>query len=105
MNKLICKTLILLLSLFSFQTSFGQDRVITGKVSDDKGAPLAGATVSAPGAKASVLVNSTGDFSITVPASAKTITISYIGMKTQSFALGNRSSLQVSLERDDSRLM
>ena len=105
MKKAICKMLVLFLSAFFSLQSFAQDRVITGKVLDNKGVPLAGATISAQGVKASVLADNAGSFSLSVPAAAKTITVSYIGMKTQSLSIQGRTNVSITLESDDSKLM
>ncbi|MEO6723048.1 MAG: TonB-dependent receptor [Ferruginibacter sp.] len=105
MNKVICKMLILFLSAFFSQQTFAQDRVVTGKVSDNTGLALAGATISAQGAKAPVLADMSGSFSISVPAAAKTVTITYIGMKTQTVSIQGKTSISVTMEADDSKLM
>ena len=51
-QRLLTKTVgfILLCVLFT-QTAFSQTKSITGKVTDDKGAPIQGATVTVKGTK------------------------------------------------------
>ena len=58
--------MILLMLLFFAAGAFGQQKIITGTIKDDKGNPVAKATVSAKGTK-NVLSTSVGTFSITVP--------------------------------------
>lgn len=57
-----------------------QDKVVTGKVTDDKGAPLADATVAVKDHRISTATKADGTFTITVPASASALLVSYIGM-------------------------
>ncbi|CAN5396968.1 TonB-dependent receptor [soil metagenome] len=102
--KVMCRMLILMLCAFFSQNSFSQSRVITGKIVDAKAAPLEGATISAKDAK-NVLADANGTFSISLPAAAKTITVSYIGMKSQVISLGSRNYVMVSMQTDDAKLM
>ena len=104
MKGQICKILLVLVCTFFLQKSFAQQRVITGKISDEKGVPLAGATISVKGEK-DVAGDNNGVFSITVPATAKTLTVTYVGMKTQSVLIAGRTNIQVVMETDGTKLM
>ncbi len=104
MKGQICKILLVLVCTFFLQKSFAQQRVITGKISDDKGVPLAGATISVKGEK-DVAGDNNGVFSITVPATAKTLIVTYVGMKTQSILIAGRTNIQVVMEADGTKLM
>lgn len=57
------------------------DRIAGVVTEADNGAPVIGATVRVKGSRVGAITNSKGQFVITVPRSAKTITVSYIGMK------------------------
>ncbi|MDO9373572.1 MAG: TonB-dependent receptor [Ferruginibacter sp.] len=107
MNKVLCKFLAILVFVSGafLQKTLAQNVVLSGKILDDKGLPLAGATVSGVGDKAKAMTDAAGAFRLSVPPSVKSIQVSYIGMRTQTFALNGRTSLDVSLERDDSKLM
>jgi TonB-linked SusC/RagA family outer membrane protein len=60
-----------------------QSKSISGKVlSADDGQPIIGATVKVKGASIGTVTNAEGVFKISVPESAKTLVISYVGMKT-----------------------
>jgi TonB-linked SusC/RagA family outer membrane protein len=87
-----------LLCVLPFFSSFAQERVISGTVADDRGAPLAGATVSVKGAKVSVKSDLTGKFVIHVPANRNTLVVSFIGMETQEVPIGASAQLSVSLK-------
>jgi TonB-linked SusC/RagA family outer membrane protein len=78
------KTMFILLSMSLFSMSlFAQSSTVTGKVTDEKGETVVGATVklkSHPGATATDL---NGKFSISVPVGENTLVISFIGYNTQ----------------------
>lgn len=73
---------ITLLSLFCWQSIYAQDRTIKGIVtSDADNEPLIGVTVKAKGFGTGVITDIDGNYSITVPAEAKTLVASYVGMR------------------------
>ena len=82
------KTLLLLIgmSMLSGQI-FAQSPTITGKVVDDKGLALIGATVKLKGATAATTTDVNGNFSIQLPANVNAITVSYLGYFTQDVAV------------------
>jgi len=57
--------------------------IVKGKVIDQNGSPLPGATVKAKGSKVTVMTDLDGNFTIDMPANSKELVISYIGMVTQ----------------------
>lgn len=79
---------------FDFQQ---QDKTISGKVSDEKGAPLQGATVSVKGSKASALTKEDGTFTIKVSEGTTKLTVSYVGMLDQEVDISSRSVISVTL--------
>jgi TonB-linked SusC/RagA family outer membrane protein len=97
------KIFLLVACIFFLNQSYGQSQTVTGKIVDDKGSPLVGASVTAPGTKATALTDLTGSFSFTVPQNAKTISVSYVGMKPQTVALTGGPVL-VTLEAAESKL-
>jgi TonB-linked SusC/RagA family outer membrane protein len=70
---------------------FAQTKTVTGRVTDETGNPLAGATVSAVGARGSVTTGASGEFSINVPASSKQLQATFVGFAPQTAAIGNGS--------------
>jgi iron complex outermembrane receptor protein len=87
---------ILLCVLFTL-TAFSQTRSITGKVTDDKGAPLQGATVAAKGTKTGVSTGADGTFSITVSENVTTLTVSSIGYTTQDVPITGQTAVSILL--------
>ncbi len=78
--------------------------LIKGTVSDEKGNTLPGATVSIKGTTLGTTTDVNGAFSITVPAGAKVLVISFIGMKTQEVEVGSRTTLNITLQTGDQSL-
>lgn len=95
---------LLLVLLLGSATSFAQNRLITGVVTDTAGSELAGATITAKGTKISAISESNGSFKISVPPTAKVLVISFVGAKTQEFDIENRSTLMASLVVTDKSL-
>lgn len=73
-------------SLFELLT-FGP--IIKGKVTDQTGSPLPGATVMAKGTKTAVLTDFDGNFVIEMPANVNRIVISYVGMESKEIGIDN----------------
>lgn len=92
MRNLTPKRLISTLTFFLFFTLslYAQDRVITGKITNTTdGSPIAGASVSVKGTRRAVSADADGNFSISVPASATTLTISSVGFVQQDVTISN----------------
>jgi len=78
---------------------------VQGRITDEKGNPLPGATVILKG-NASVGVSSDADgkFSLSVPDGNATLVISSVGYVSQQIALGGRTDITVQLVSDDQAL-
>lgn len=85
--------------LFLFQAGYGQN-LVAGRVTDDKGSPLAGVTVQAKGAAGGVTTNNQGRYSLTLSGGSDTLVFSYVGFGTQEVAIGGRKSIDISLVSD-----
>src|SRR5580692_5115337 len=73
---------ILLLSL-AFLGGIAQVRTITGKVTDEKQSPVAGASIQVKHAQIATLSGPDGSFSIQVHADTDTIVVSCVGYFTR----------------------
>jgi len=82
------KTLLLLtvMSLFSGPL-FAQNPTISGRVADDKGQALIGATVKLKNAQGATTTDINGNFSLQLPPEVNTITISYLGYFTKDISV------------------
>ena len=69
--------------LFVAQAYAQNSRNVTGKVTDDKGTPLVGVTVSAVGQTKNALTDNSGSFSIQVTEKVRTLRMSYVGFNTK----------------------
>ena len=81
---------------------FAQTSTVTGKVMDDKGSPVAGATVLEKGTKNGVSAGNDGAFSIKVKSGA-TLIIEAIGFESKSLTASS-SNLMVQLSTDTKSL-
>ncbi|MBL7735512.1 MAG: carboxypeptidase-like regulatory domain-containing protein, partial [Chitinophagaceae bacterium] len=75
---------------------------IRGRVTNEKGEPMAGATVHIASLNRSVATDANGYFTIEAPNGEVALTISYIGYTSQSIAVGNRSYIDVRMALDES---
>lgn len=80
------------------------DRTVSGKVLDQKGAPLIGATVKVDGAGTGVATDVNGNFKIELPANKDLLAVNYIGYNTQQVKVGDRNNLNIALENNGSSL-
>ncbi|HTE01068.1 MAG TPA: TonB-dependent receptor [Mucilaginibacter sp.] len=95
-------SLFLLFSCFSF--AFAQNKVITGKVTDQKdGSPLPGVSVTVKGVSGGTQTGSNGSYSITVPAGTQTLIFRYIGYKEADKPVSG-SVLDVQMMEDSKQL-
>ncbi len=77
-----------------------QQKTITGKITDSKGAPIPGANVSVKGTTAGTIADANGKYSLAVSDPNATLVISFIGYKSQEVALGGKNSLDVTLAEE-----
>lgn len=66
-----------------------QTRLITGKITDTSGAPLAGVSVVVKGTTIGTQTATDGTFKINAPSSAATLQISYVGYGSREVSVGN----------------
>ncbi|MGE5394875.1 MAG: SusC/RagA family TonB-linked outer membrane protein [Candidatus Saccharibacteria bacterium] len=73
-------------------------RTVSGKVSDNTGAPLPGVSVVIKGTTNGIITDAKGDYTLQNVPSDATLTFSFIGMQSQDVVVGQRSVLNVTLE-------
>ena len=98
LTKRLLSAFLCVCCLFAAGTLHAQDKVITGKITDDKNNPLQGATIVVKGKTNGVETNATGDFTLPVPASATTLTISYVGFETVEAGIKDKTTLSIVLQ-------
>jgi len=75
-----------------------QKRTISGTVMDSKGLPIPGATVIIKGTTVGITVDTDGKFQLSIPNTAKTLAVSFIGMKTQEIEINGQNNFSFTLE-------
>lgn len=81
-----------------------QTKTLSGKVTDDKGAPVVGATISVKGSRQGTVTKEDGTFTITVPGTAKVLVISAVGKVAQEITIGTSSQVGVVLAAANNEL-
>jgi len=71
---------------------------VTGSVTDLNGQPIPGATIIAKGTNTGITTDLDGNFQLSVPVDAKTLVISFVGMKTQELNIAGKTVFLVALE-------
>src|SRR5678816_1626516 len=79
----LLQTIVLQALLLISQLIFAQDRVITGRVTDQNGNGIPGVTITPKGGGQGTLTNSDGTFKITVKSSVTSLILSSVGYATQ----------------------
>lgn len=97
------KLLLTVTCMLSVMLVFAQ-RVITGKVTDENGNPVANASVTVKETGAGVSTNAAGDFSIPVDSRSKTLVFSYVGKSNEEMVIGNQSVINASLKQEGKAL-
>lgn len=80
-----------------------QTRRVTGKIIDNYGETVLGANVVEKGTTNGTVTDINGDFSLSVSEGA-TLTITYIGYLPQEIVVGNRTTINITLQEDTQRL-
>ena len=79
-----------------------QDRTVSGKVTNDKGAPVEGVSVTSLDAKYGTQTKSDGGFSLTIPQSVKSLRFSAVNF--ESIIMAVSASMNVKLASSDKKL-
>lgn len=99
------KILALLLGMtFYSGILLAQSRTITGTITDNNGAPVPNASILVRGTTIGTTSNMDGTFSLTVPATARVLRISAIGLAEQEITIGDRTAFNVALRTSDRSL-
>ncbi|THU35982.1 SusC/RagA family TonB-linked outer membrane protein [Niastella caeni] len=94
------RKLLLLAFLFLHAiTSALAQQAVKGKILDDMGAPISGASILIKGTSFGTTSDITGSFSITLPPNAKTLIISALGYGEKQIPVGKEAEFTISLNR------
>ena len=92
------KRIILFFSLIlSFSMLFAQQKIVTGRVTDDNNEPLPGANVVVKGTFVGTITEADGNFKIQIPEDRKVLSFSFIGFVPQDINIDGKSTVNVKL--------
>jgi TonB-linked SusC/RagA family outer membrane protein len=95
--------LLLGICLGTAASVFAQGQTVTGKVTDEKGEGIPGASVTVKGTQVGTLTTAEGTYSLEAPGSG-TLVFSFVGYLKEEIAISNRSSVNISLKTDTKAL-
>ncbi len=96
---LVCFSFVFALSVWA------QDRVVSGKVtSTEDGTALPGVNVVLKGTTNGTVTDADGNYRLTIPSAGGSLVFSFIGLTTQEIAIGDRSTVDISLGLDVTQL-
>ena len=94
MRKLILSIGIALLFMFN---ATAQNQTVSGKITNENGGPLVGVSVSTPDGRVGTLSDNSGNYTITIPKTVKSLTFSAVNFETIVKAINNLAVLNISL--------
>lgn len=87
-------------------TAFAQESIlVTGKVTDEKGQPLSGVTVSYGAANKGTTTDQNGEFRLSISDKKNELSFTYVGYQEKKTPVGNRISFDVQMEPDIQKTM
>ncbi|WP_423128570.1 TonB-dependent receptor [Gaoshiqia sp. Z1-71] len=78
----------------------GQQRSITGKVTDSSGQPLPGVTVLIKGTTMGTVTDLDGNYTLSVPSGNPILVFSFVGMRSIEIAVEGRASINAKMEEE-----
>ena len=70
---------------------------ISGRVTGENGEPLAGVSVAVKGTNIGTTTDASGNFSLSAPDAGATLVFSYVGYQSREVAIGNQTTINISL--------
>lgn len=102
MKKIIINGLYVLLLLLTCSMQ-AQEKTVKGTITDETGMPLSGATVAVKGTAKGASADFDGNYSVSVNEN-DVLVISFVGYITKEFAVAGKSTINVTLQEDVSKL-
>lgn len=100
MRRVTQHLLLLLFSVFVFIGASGQQRTVSGTVTDVNSLPLPGVSVVVKGSTIGTVTDNEGNYSLTLPTGAETLQFSFVGMHTRDVNVEGRSTISIVLEEE-----
>ena len=86
-----------MLIIYALFIAAGNPRVITGKVIDDQGTPLAGVNITVKNSSRTTITDIKGEYQLSVLQEDKTLVFSFVGYKTREVKINGRTVINVTL--------
>ena len=94
---------LFMMLILSGVLTFAQNRIVTGRVTDDKGNPVAGATVRLKGSKKGTAADADGNYSINAPKGS-TLVVSGVGFASKDIPVADAGAVNVTVTRSGTEL-
>src|SRR4051812_25373781 len=90
--------------LFSFTFIAEKNRTIEGKITDENGKPVVGASVSIKGTKTAILTDTSGYFKIILPVDTVVLIFTCVGYEPRELALNGEQTVNITLKKTNAAL-
>jgi TonB-linked SusC/RagA family outer membrane protein len=95
------KLLLLVVSVLYFTAQLlaqNQSRLVSGKITDETGKPIASASVTVKGTNVGTTTDMEGNFKLNVPSNANTLVVSSVGYADMELAIGGKTTVSAQLK-------
>ncbi|MEO6131266.1 MAG: SusC/RagA family TonB-linked outer membrane protein [Saprospiraceae bacterium] len=89
---------LLFFSLLLMTLELSAQKVVSGTVTDNKGAALIGANIQVKGTSVGTVSDFNGNYSLTVPNGSDVLVVSYTGYGTREIPVANAGTININLE-------
>lgn len=93
-------SLTALLALFVASIAVGQERAISGTVTDETGSGMPGVNVLVKGTNIGTATSADGTFRLSVPSDQAVLVVSFIGYATKEVTVGSQTNITIALDLD-----
>lgn len=97
--RMLCSLLLLITGIATAQT-----RTVTGKVTDEKGDPIPGATIQVKGTSTGTATGPDGSYKLNAPGNATTLVVSYVGYANQEISIAGKNTVNITLQTSSTQL-
>lgn len=74
-----------------------QNRTISGRITNEQGEGIANASITVKGTTNGTVTNATGNFSLSIPSSARTLVVSSVGFQPREISIGSQNTYELTL--------
>lgn len=103
-NTILGTLVLCLLLIFAGQQAIAQNTKIKGTVYNETNKPIQNATIKVKNSPLATVTDSAGNFTLTIPVSAKTLSVSYVGYETLDISTGTQTKINITLYPSDIKM-